>query len=93
MKNNRYRIETEEGNPHGDLYEMEITTYFYVIDTHTEKAIMTFTGEYFTTLGDNGGWNDGSYTGVTDVKFSEDGMSVIVYSSDKDLPEHIPLPH
>ncbi len=90
MKNNRYRIEKEDGNAHGDLYEMEITTYFYVIDNLTNTAVMTFTGEYFTTLGDNG-WNDGNYSGVTDVKISEDGLSVLVFKVGSKEPDIIHL--
>lgn len=90
-ENCRYRIETREGNPHGDLYEMEITTFFDVIDNTTEMTVMTFTGEYFTTLGDNGGWNDGSYSGVEDVRLAEDGMSVLVYTVGNPEPELIRL--
>ncbi len=90
--NCRYRIEKREGNPHGDLYEMEITTFFDVIDNTTEMTVMTFTGEYFTTLGNNGGWNDGTYSGVEDVRLAEDGYTVAVYTAGNELPEYFQLP-
>jgi len=87
----RFIVREKEGSAHGDLYELEITTTFSVIDTTNNKIVMNFTGEYSASLGDNG-WDDGSYHGVTKVEISEDEKYAIVYKSGNNELEKIKLP-
>lgn len=85
----KYRIEKHEGESRGDVYELEITTYFNVIECETGRTVMSFSGIYSAKLGDTGTWDEGRYTGVENVVLSEDDDCVLVYYDKKDEPVKI----
>lgn len=69
----------EQGAPHGDLYELEQTTYYYVIDRLSGQVVMTFEGLMEASLSpDTGLWADYFYSGVCEVGLAADERSVIV---------------
>jgi protein-S-isoprenylcysteine O-methyltransferase Ste14 len=75
----RYIVRTEEGPPHGDLYELEQTTYHHVIDTHTGQVVLTLRGEMEASLsGETGQWDDYQYSGVSEVTLTPDEKAVRV---------------
>ncbi len=73
----RFRVEVEEGPAHGDLYELEQTTFFRVIDTRTGKVVLALEGEMSARL-DGGVWSDHQYSGVREVVIAPDQRSVHV---------------
>lgn len=73
----RYRIHVEEGPEHGDLFELEQTTWHRVIDTRTGEVVMTFEEEMSARLG-SGAWEGHERGGVREVRIGEDDRSVIV---------------
>lgn len=89
----RYIVEVREGPPHGDLYELEQSIYFLVIDTTTDKVIMSFNGEIEANLSrEEAQWDDFEAAGVCQVTISEDQRTVLVEYHDGtreqfDLPE------
>ena len=75
----RFEVVIRQGPPHGDLYELEQTTYYQVVDTLTQQVIMVFESEMQATLSrDTGMWDDHSFTGVSDVAIAPDERSVLV---------------
>ncbi|MCC6274672.1 MAG: hypothetical protein IT569_02330 [Leptospiraceae bacterium] len=88
----RYRIEEAESNPHGDVYDCDITYYYDVVEVKTGKIIQSYRGTSSSRLGDDGNWGDSTYYGVRDVTFSEDGKFVLVYEEGTTLPKEIRLP-
>jgi hypothetical protein len=79
----RFQVVVEEGPPHGDLYELEQTTYYHVVDTHSGEVVMTFEGELQASLSrDTGMWDDYACSGVNGVAIAPDGESVIVRGCD-----------
>lgn len=91
-KHSRYRIVESEGNPHGDVYELEINYYYDVIDNSTGKSIMQFGGVYSASLGDSGNWENGRYSGVDKVEITDDEKYVVVYYSSGKKSDRIKLP-
>jgi hypothetical protein len=73
----RFRVEVEEGPSHGDLYELEQTTFYRVIDTRSNEAVMTFEGEMEARL-DGGMWAHHRYSGVCDVSIATDADFALV---------------
>jgi len=86
----RFTVEVEEGPAHGDLYELEQTTYFRVIDRTTGAAVLTFEGEMSARL-DGGLWSDHQYFGVREVVILPAERSVRVRYHDG-REETVPLP-
>ena len=88
----RFEVQVEEGGGHGDLYELEKTTYYHVIDTRTQEIVLTFEGEKSTSLSrSTGQWDDFQYGGVREVTVALDEQSVLVkYYSGRE--ESVPLP-
>jgi len=83
-------VQVEEGLEHGDLFELERTTYFRVIDTRSQEIVMTFEGEMSASLG-NGTWQNYLYTGVCEVVIAPDEQTVRVkYYDGREVT--IPLP-
>ena len=75
----RYEIVVEDGAPRGDLYELEQTTYFHVVDRLADRVIMTFRGEMEASLSrENGMWDNYHYAGVREVIISADEQSISV---------------
>jgi len=88
----RYEIQVQEGALHGDLYELEQTTYFHVVDVDTQTVVLTFQGEMEASLSrDSGLWDDYSFSGVRDVTLAPDQQSVLVHYHDRH-EEIVPLP-
>jgi hypothetical protein len=75
----RFEVLVEEGPPRGDLYELEQTTYYRVVDTHLKEVVMTFQGEMEASLSTTTGmWDDHRFYGVCGVTIAPDERSVIV---------------
>lgn len=88
----RFQVIVIDGPPHGDLYELEQTTTYRVLDTQLGEVVMEFKGEMEASLStDSGLWDDYRYYGVCDVRISPDGQSAIVEHCDGRV-ETIPLP-
>ena len=88
----RYEIQVQEGPPHGDLYELEQTTYHRVVDIDTQEVVLTFRSEMEANLStDTGLWDDYHFSGVRDVILAPDQRSVIVHYYDG-REEAVPLP-
>ena len=88
----RFIVQVKEGGGHGGLYELEETTYFYVIDTRTQEIVLTFEGEMSASLSTSTGqWDDYSFGGVRAVTITPDEQFAIVqYFGGKE--ERVPLP-
>ena len=88
----RFEVVVERGAPHGDLYELEQTTYYQVVDRQSEEIIMVFESEMEASLStDTGMWDGYRFTGVFDVSIAPDEQSVIVRYHDG-REEVVPLP-
>ena len=75
----RYEVRVDKGPARGDLYELEQTTYYHIVDSLTDKIILTFREEMEASLSrDNGLWNDYNYSGVCEVLISPDDQNAIV---------------
>lgn len=75
----RFEVLVKEGSPHGDLYELEQTTYYEVVDRHSNKVVMTFQGQMQASLSKTGlEWEDYHFSGVCGVFIAPDEQSVIV---------------
>jgi hypothetical protein len=86
----RFKVELEEGPSHGDLYELEQTTFFRVIDTRTGKVVLAFEGEMSARL-DGGLWSDHQFSGARAVTLAPDERSVrVVYHDGRE--ESVALP-
>jgi hypothetical protein len=82
----------EEGTPHGDLYELEQTTYHHVVDTRTGQTVITFRGETRASLSRTTGmWDDYSYSGVREVAISP-GEELVLVTDWDGRTECVPLP-
>jgi hypothetical protein len=85
-------VVVEEGPPHGDLYELEQTTYYRVVDTRSNEVVMTFRGEMEASLSTSTGmWDDHHFSGVCELTIAPDEQSVIVKYCDG-REEMVPLP-
>jgi hypothetical protein len=81
-----------EGLPHGDLYELEQTTTYHIVDRHSNEVVMTFECRMEASLStDTGMWEDYRFSGACEVSLTPDGQSVIVkyYGGHE---EAVPLP-
>jgi hypothetical protein len=88
----RFEVVVEQGVPHGDLYELEQTTCYRVIDAHSGTVVLTFQGQIEAALSrDTGLWEDYRLTGVSDVALALDGRSAIVTYHDGRV-QTVPLP-
>ncbi|HEY7610857.1 MAG TPA: hypothetical protein VIF14_16635 [Alphaproteobacteria bacterium] len=77
----RLKVVIEEGPAHGDLYELEQTTFFRVVDTRTNEIVLAFEGEMEARL-EGGMWSGHSYSGVRAVTIAPDERSVQVHYHD-----------
>lgn len=87
----QFQVLVEEGPPHGDLYELEQTTYYRVVDTHSKEVVMTFQGEMEASLSTTTGmWDDYRFSGACKVTIAPDEQSVNVrYHDGRD--ETVPI--
>jgi hypothetical protein len=91
-RSRRFQVVTEEDPPHGDLYELEQTTTYRVVDTRTGQTVMTFWGEMRASLSRTSGmWDDYNCSGVREVAIAPDGESVVVTDCEG-RTESVPLP-
>jgi hypothetical protein len=75
----QFEIVVGEGPPHGDLYELEQTTYYRVVDTRSREVVMAFQGDMEASLSrDDGMWTDHRFSGVHEVTLAPDGQSIVV---------------
>jgi len=88
----RFRVVVEEGAPHGDLFELERTTYYHVVDALSGEVVMTFRGEMQASLSRTTGmWDDHLFSGVCEVAVLPDDRCVLVRQCDG-REETVPLP-
>jgi hypothetical protein len=88
----RFEVVVEQGAPHGDLFELEQTTTYRVVDRHSNQIVMTFRGEMEASLSTSTGlWDDYQFSGVCQVTIAPDERSVIVTYCDG-REESVPLP-
>jgi 3-methyladenine DNA glycosylase AlkD len=88
----RFEVVVEQGSPHGDLYELEQTTYYQVVDRHSKQIVMVFECQMEASLSRTTGmWDDYQFTGAVDVRIAPDGQSVLVKYHDGH-EEIVPLP-
>jgi hypothetical protein len=79
----RFRVVVEEAPPRGDLYELEQTTCYQVVDTRSGEVVMTFRSELQASLSrDTGLWEGCTCGGASRVAIAPDGESVIVTDCD-----------
>ena len=88
----RFRVVVEEAPPRGDLYELDQTTCYHVVDTRSGEVVMTFRAELRASLSrDTGLWDGYTCSGASGIAIAPDGESVIVTSYDGQ-EEILPLP-
>jgi hypothetical protein len=88
----RFEILVVEGPPHGDLYELEQTTYYHVVDKRSGQTILTFERQMEAGLStDCGLWDGYRFSGVDEVRLAPEGNSVLVRTCDG-REESVPLP-
>jgi hypothetical protein len=75
-KASRWRIWEEAGDSHGDLYELERTTYFRVLDWQTKTVIATYSEEMSASY-DGVSWADYTYGGVKAITVSPTGLLLV----------------
>jgi len=75
----RFEVVVEEGPPHGDLYELEQTTTYQIVDRHSDQVVMTFESNMEASLSTTTGmWEGYRFSGVCEVSIAPDGQSAIV---------------
>ena len=89
---NRFEVIVTEGAPRGDLFELEQTTVYQVIDRLSGAVVMTFESMMEASLrSDTGMWDDYRFSGVAEVQIAPDEISVIITHHDGRV-EIVPLP-
>ena len=75
----RYIAQIVERSPLRDLYELEQTTFFHLIDTTSDQIILSFRGAMEASLSrDTAQWEDTHYSGVCRVSITEDQQTFLV---------------
>jgi hypothetical protein len=88
----RFEVVVEQGPAHGDLYELEQTTYYRVVDRQSKEVVLAFEGEMEASLSRSTGlWDDYGFSGVSEVTLALDEQSVLVRYHDG-REERVPLP-
>ena len=88
----RYEVVEAQAHSRGELYELEQTTTYHVLDMHTGEIVMAFASRMEASLSrDNGQWDDIHFSGVSEVSITADGYSVMVKYHDG-REESFPLP-
>jgi hypothetical protein len=88
----RFRVVIEKAPARGDLYELEQTTCYHIVDTRSGEVVMTFRGDLRASLSrDTGLWDEYACSGASNVAIAPDEESVIVTNCDGQ-EEILPLP-
>jgi hypothetical protein len=88
----RFGLLVEAGAPRGDLYELEQTTYYHVVDRCSKAVVLSFREEMEASLSTTTGmWDNYRYSGVRQVLVAPDERSVTVRYHDE-REETVPLP-
>jgi hypothetical protein len=75
----RFEVVVEEGPPRGDLYELEQTTYYRVVDRRSGQVVVTFEGQMEASLSTTTGmWEDSRLSGVAEVSIAPDEQTVVI---------------
>jgi hypothetical protein len=89
----RFAIRIEEGNPHGDVFELEQTMYFHIVEIARNEVVMTFRGDMEARFAGNGMWEDHQYSGVKAVSIAPGEQSVLVtYHDGREEVVALPMP-
>lgn len=83
----RYEIVTQTRD-HGDIYELEQDTTYYIVDRRSGQAILQFVSSDFSTY--DGTWQHQSSSGVSSVEITADGRHVRV--SEGGQERLVPIP-
>lgn len=83
----RFEVVTQT-HDHGDIYELEQDTIYYVVDRRTGQAVMEFRGHDYSTY--DGTWQHQSSSGVASVTVSADGTHVLVREAGAE--QRLPIP-
>jgi len=87
----RFEIVVEEGVPHGDLFELEQTTFYRVVDRQSNRVIVSFEGMMEASLSpETGLWADSRLSGVCEVSVVPGERAVYVRYYDG-REESVPL--
>ena len=88
----RFEVVVESGPPRGDLYELEQSTYYQIVDRHSNQIVLVFESLMEASLStDTGMWDDYRFSGAREVIVAPDEQSVLVKYHDG-LEEMVPLP-
>lgn len=88
----RYEVVVEEDVPRGDLYELEQTTCYRVVDRQSNRVVLVFEGRMEASLShDDGLWGEPHVSGVRRLTVAPDERSVRVEYHDG-REEWVPLP-
>jgi len=88
----RYHIEERDGEPHGDVYELEIDHWFDVVDTDTGMTVLSLMGTSRAKLDDHGCWGPASYSGIESVELAPEGDAVLVRETGRPGERRMPIP-
>jgi hypothetical protein len=87
-----FKVQIEEGDYRGGLFELERVTIFRVVEVNSEETRLELRGEMNASLDSNtGGWGEPVFYGVADVILSDDGHHVLVTFQDGHT-EIMPIP-
>jgi hypothetical protein len=88
----RFEVVVTEGAPRGDLFELEQTTVYQVIDRLSGAVVLAFKSTLEASLStDTGLWDDYQVSGVAEVGIAPDEAAAIVTYHDGRV-EIVPLP-
>lgn len=83
----RYEVVTQT-HSHGDIYELEEDTTYFIVDRQSGIAVMEFRSSDFSTY--DGSWVHQSSSGVTSVAITADGRHVRVRQQGQESLHAIP---
>ena len=86
----RWWVLALQGAPSGGLYELEVKSYFQVIDRRSGEVVREYEGLYESSYAGSEGYSEGHSSGVSSVTLAPDMRHVIVIENDKERREPLP---
>ncbi len=86
----KFRIEVKEHSA-GGLFELEVTTKYYVIDNRNETILMQYESGYSAEFV-AGTWANGTSGGIKEITISEDEKFVLISVYGTEEIEKVALP-
>lgn len=88
----KFEVRVVEGSAHGDLYDLEQTTTYLIVDRSTQEVVLAFEGEMSASLSTSSGlWDGYRFSGVCEVSIAPDERSALIRYHDG-REETVPLP-